>query len=817
MTASADDRASHRTAAQVRILIWIGLLLIVSSAFLLRTGFQYDNVFVGGETFFQETDPWCHMRQVDALLHTFPRQNTFDVYGAYPGGASVPVAPFFDWILAAIILIIGWGTPSPALVDAVGAFFPAVLGALVPIAVYHVARRLFNRSAGFVAAALAAFAPGQLLVRSLLGYTDHHAMESLLSTLIMLSVCAFLLKDANKNSADGRPNDAYEPREGYGRPRLRWALSGTLTGIVLTMYLLSWVGGAMVVAILAAWISLQFVADYLMGRKPARLLFFGIPMFAIPLLAVSPYAGKVFGFPLQVRVLLLGLLAICALGALSWFAGRANVRRRWFLIATIGLCGAGILAIRLAAPAAFRSIIGQFGRFSGDDVTIYEMMPLLHGGGLSRIWTEFGPALYVAVIGLGIIAHRALRRGEAASLLVLIWTVAMTAATLGQVRFSYYLGVVVTILAGGVVGLLVMWLWRRAEMPRSAGKTEKAVRSFTRRRGQRKRASHDPPMPPSAANRSGKRAWAIGVGLAATLALLLPSANLAMTAADRSLVLHPDWREATQWLRENTPEPFGDPDLYYAYYGSPDACRPLLEARSAYGVLGWWDCGYWIMRLGHRIPVSNPTQHGAGITARFMTAQDEATASKIAKECGARYVILDVELPAWQPPGSRTMMGKFENLARWAGEDPTHFYERCYRRDAAGTLQPIILYYPEYYRTLISRLYVCRGQAYQPSEVHVVECHETRGAAGEPIKEIIFSRQFDSYAEAGAFVEQDKSKAYRIVGVSPYYPCIPLEDMHDYRLVHQSPEMLGRRSGQEVRYVEIYEFLGWGDSPEADR
>ena len=66
-----------------------------------------------------------------------------------------------------------------------GAYLPAILGALVPIPVYFIGKELFGSRAGLISAALIAILPGQYLVRTLLGSTDHHAMEILFSTLII--------------------------------------------------------------------------------------------------------------------------------------------------------------------------------------------------------------------------------------------------------------------------------------------------------------------------------------------------------------------------------------------------------------------------------------------------------------------------------------------------------------------------------------------------------------------------------------------------------------------------------------------------------
>ena len=116
------------------------------------------------------------------------------------------------------------------------------------------------------------------------------------------------------------------------------------------------------------------------------------------------------------------------------------------------------------------------------------------------------------------------------------------------------------------------------------------------------------------------------------------------------------WCSSLTWMKENTPDPFGDPNFYYKPY-SVQKAYPV----SAYGVMAWWDYGYWISRIAHRIPNANPSQEVVATTkvAQFFTAQDENTANAIMNELGARYVIVD----------NATATDKFYAMVIWAGKD----------------------------------------------------------------------------------------------------------------------------------------------------
>ncbi|MDM7919743.1 MAG: STT3 domain-containing protein, partial [Methanosarcina sp.] len=135
----------------------------------------YDYVFLSnGFVRFTSNDPWYHMRTLNVLLKNYPHRMFFNPMTNYPNGSYIHFGPLYDQMMAITSLILGMGNPGQHLVDTVGACFPAVLGALTVIPVYYIGKYLGGRKTGILAAILIAFAPGQFLQRSLLGFTDHH-------------------------------------------------------------------------------------------------------------------------------------------------------------------------------------------------------------------------------------------------------------------------------------------------------------------------------------------------------------------------------------------------------------------------------------------------------------------------------------------------------------------------------------------------------------------------------------------------------------------------------------------------------------------
>ena len=105
--------------------VW--LLAIIAAAFAARVSLTYYAVFGHDTIRFVENDAWYHMRLVDATVRHFPARLWFDPYAVHPTGEPIDAGPIFDWIVAGTALALGMGSPSPNLVDSVGAYVPPVL------------------------------------------------------------------------------------------------------------------------------------------------------------------------------------------------------------------------------------------------------------------------------------------------------------------------------------------------------------------------------------------------------------------------------------------------------------------------------------------------------------------------------------------------------------------------------------------------------------------------------------------------------------------------------------------------------------------
>ncbi|WP_275948901.1 STT3 domain-containing protein, partial [Methanosarcina sp. DH2] len=126
----------------------------------------YDSVFLAnGFVKFTSNDAWYHMRTLNVLLENYPNRMFFNPMTNYPNGSYIHFGPLYDQMMAIASLFLGLGNPGQDLINTVGAYFPAVLGALTVIPVYYIGKYLGGHKTGVLAAILIAFAPGQFLSR----------------------------------------------------------------------------------------------------------------------------------------------------------------------------------------------------------------------------------------------------------------------------------------------------------------------------------------------------------------------------------------------------------------------------------------------------------------------------------------------------------------------------------------------------------------------------------------------------------------------------------------------------------------------------
>ena len=763
------------------------------SGLFLRTYFVYDQVFTASHVNFQEADPWYHVRAVEHLTHNFPHRIGHDPYALHPGGQQVAVGPLLDLMIAATALLLGFGRPSMELTHAVCAWFPAVMGAMITIPAYFLGKRLRDRKCGLIAACLSAILPGPLLQRSLLGFTDHHVAECFFGLTAVWVFVEALGKSAGRAATLLGANSAWQRRQGP---------QAILAGVVLGLYLLTWVGGALLVMVLCAAGACVIISDHRRGLsiRPAALC--SAISFATAAAVVLPYYSEpLYNYHLAALIVAGGYLATVAIAG-----GR---RGRWGVpVAMLASAAVGLVGLRVFAPSIFRTAVHEMRRFLGGSAGTFvtEAGPLLYEEGeftWAPAYEMFTTGLITGALGLLLVGVRAVRRGEAGHLICAVVSAAVLIGTLRQQRFAYYLAI--------CLALLSAYFWSIAlDFARCRFRTGYVAEEASERPRPPLRDS-DTARPTAAHGKmSSVRAAAVvvyGAWMAAFAGLAVyPCVSIAVVAAGGHIGPHADWREAMQWLRTSTPEPFGDSEVYFADYEQVRAAESTSPA-GGYGVMCWWDHGYWITQMARRVPCANPTQAGAGDSAAFFAAQSEDEGAEIMRRLEVKYVVVEATLPVWEVADTGELTGKLGTMIRWTGRSPAEFYEPYLLPLEDGRFKPILLYYPAYYQSMLSRLYLYGGKAFAGEDrAWAVRYSDVPHRSGPPIKRIEQTIQFRTFEAAREFVGRNPGK-WKIAGVSPAESCVPLEALSRFRPVYQSLTEVADGPHGPIAYVEIFEFL----------
>lgn len=848
-----DKSAIRAKRLSPGLIAGLFVALFFSVSLFIRTYLPYDQVFVGEWVKFTSIDAYIHMRLVDSIVHNFPVLTNFDPYLLYPFGLNIDNIHFFDWLLAGIIWVIGLGSPTQHTIDVVSVYFPAVLAALTVIPVYFIGKELFERWVGVMAAGLIAIMPGEYLGRSILGFTDHHVAETLFTTLTMM----FLIMAVKRAQESGLTVRHLRDRDWkvIRKPVIYSAIAGLSLGI----YLVTWIGGLLFVFIILLYLFIQFIIDHLKRNSTDYLLPAGTIPFFIAFIIYVLFVGGTFTLEsssvMPWLALLIAAVTPIMLQLISSKYAQKKIRPYYYPVTLLG-AGIVLLAIvALVAPAYIRYGFDIFNPFGVR--TILEMQPILAPSGqftLDLIWGNFttGFFLTVGLLLFWIFYKIAFRRqtGDAGVNLLLIWSLVILLATIGQRRFAYYLAVNVALLSGYlcwqffkinrdihpktiylnlavaitaliflvfysgiapvIVALLVALLiayifWQFLQaldiLKISSPTAEPQIKARRREK--------------APAGRNFALYYANIAVVIIIIFLLAFSPNLKPTIAVASgarFAPSNAWVGSLAWMKENTPEPFGDPDFYYQTYEPPLPGEGYDYPDSVYAVMAWVDYGYWITRIAHR-PVNLTPGPGGFHVARLFLSQDENSSegiewhtrwekatipeSQIIDKMGARYIMLD----------SQTTTSKIWALINWAKQEMPTYFDTYFLPQKDGNLAPATLFHPEYYRSLAVRLYNFDGQAVTPTETIVIAYEERPFQYGGTVKLVTGYESFPSYEEAEEYLSGQESGHFQIVGDSAFISPVPLEGIKHYKLVYQSPESEAVAGVGNVPAVKIFEYV----------
>ncbi|MCU4799489.1 oligosaccharyl transferase, archaeosortase A system-associated [Halobacteria archaeon HArc-gm2] len=738
------------------------------------------NFVVDGEVLFHGNDAWYHYRSVSYTVRNWPATMPFDPWTYFPyGNASGQFGTLFDQIIATAALVVGLGSPSDQTVALTVLVAPAFFAAAAGIPTYVIGRRLGGRIGGITAVTVLAFSVGSFFNRSRVGFADHHVAEALFQALGILAVMVAI-------TAAHREKPIYEQvvERDFGtlRPTLLWS---ALAGFAITLYLWVWPFGVLLIGIVGVFLLVQMCLEVLRGESPEHTAFAGAVMLAVTGVTILP-STQTATLTASDYSILHPLLAFAVAGGcvfMAWLAREWEDRdldRTLYPVSVGGIIAGLVLLTWLVLPGVIDYFVNQFLRIFGlgfttsqTGGTVGEVQPLVNwerqglGYGIQQLFDAYGFALFLGFLGGLVVLARHIWDDHipAEQLLIVVWLAFMTATTFTQARFQYYLVFPLAVLTGYAVSIVVGWI--------------------------------DLELDGDVTNIEAYQALTI---VAILLVILVPIAPTAVAAGSPNQGFnHPDgdiraWSEGLGWMEENTPEEgaFNGSDGNLDYYGTYSKTDDYDYAQGEYGVLSWWDYGHWITTIGERIPNANPFQQGTRSAANFLIAPNETQANDVLDEMDeddakTRYVVIDYK-----------MVDTYSNY-RGKFFAPTQFYDegdvtlddytqRIYYNLQNGAY--FRLQSQEFYNTTAVRLYQHHGSAVEP-EPYVIDWSPTQVQNGatvnavppqEPNSTSSF-RQFDSMADARAYVANDSSA--RIGGIGGK-PSQRVEAMEHYRLVGAS-------------------------------
>ncbi len=450
------------------------------------------NALAGGEVQFYGYDSFYHMRRALYTAENFPSALWFDSYLNHPIGFELTWPPLFDQIVAAAALLLGG---SPRAVEAAGAIIPPILGSLMILLLYLLARKLFGTKVALLAALLLAIDPKHI-ARTIFGLPDHDPMELLLMLGAILLLASALTD----------------------RDRRLWF--GAAAGALLAAVGYTWLGAPIYMIGILIYAAVQISLDLREGADPGDAIAPMAAAFGVALLLFLPFWDEPWLLPSFVGALG-SLVALGILYPLSRLFVAKRVPWQAFgpLVATLGyilLIFSYATEIGRYLHSLFREGLAYFFDSELSRVGVEEAMPIF------RVYDLASLSILGLIFSLGglFILARGVRPSTGLRpdrLLFLIWAGLAAALAISQTRFLFLFSVSGSVL----VSLLFFW-------------------------GMEKIWSSD------LSQRADPRVVRVAVALL-LLALLIPAVVSLPAVVRYKPEIAGDWTDSLDWVGENAP------------------------------------------------------------------------------------------------------------------------------------------------------------------------------------------------------------------------------------------------------------------------
>ena len=363
-----------------------------------------------------------------------------------------------------------------------------------------------------------------------------------------------------------------------------------------------------------------------------------------------------------------------------------------------------------------------------------------------------------------------------------------------HIRYEYYLAVPGAILGGISIGAAIDLLLKSRKVDNPGG-------AQIHSKGGKQKVT-------TATQKTSKKGISFLTGFSALvlIAFIVIGGLFTVNSVGRDFMigsfnLNPDWREATTWMLNNTPDTGID---YLKSYPKENWQPP----EKAYGVMSWWDYGHIILYLGKRMPNANPFQYGVEGdygAARFFITQNESVATNILDKVKTRYIITDFEMDT----------GKFWAMTTWDNPEVGAYpYQRSFiipNPDNPSVGQNFPFFLDGYYKTMVSRLHNFDGSMKEPGNVHYLEyLNPPYSRTTDPL---ITKGSQVTYKEGKALLDaynSTNSKQESGAALANYAytdPVSPVPALEHFRLIHESPSRVSPQELPDIRYVKIFEYV----------
>jgi asparagine N-glycosylation enzyme membrane subunit Stt3 len=371
-----------------------------------------------------------------------------------------------------------------------------------------------------------------------------------------------------------------------------------LSGLCMVLYVMNWAGAPVLIICVLVFLVIQSIINQYRIIANTRMLCL---ITFIPLV-MGFCVFMAFRSDEMTYAMFYGASALAPAIVANVSKYTSKFKPYWYAVILFGVVGICLLGLWLWQPTMTKyaflvreGFLGAVGASSSSlGRTISEVQPILMPYGkftLDVIWGVFGLTFITGLAGMILVFWHMKRPID---VYIVIWAWFLLIITFMQRRYGYYSACSLALFTGYLIWFIIEKL---------------AVHKYTKKEIKKGKVGQ-----------STNPVIVLLGSILVMVAFLIP--NYMLTS--KEALKHPyapsgAWMDALEYLRTKTPQ------------------------TNDYGVIAWWDYGYWIVREGQR-PV--PCHPGGGSTdkvAKFFTSMTTQEANKYAKELKCDYVVIDFQ------------------------------------------------------------------------------------------------------------------------------------------------------------------------------